>query len=691
MRTMIGTLLAFSLAAAPAFYQDAQTSMIANSINLMPMPSAVHPSGGLLNVSQSFTVGLMGYTEPRLDRAAQRFVRELSRQTGIPIVNGIAPDASKATLILTTDRASKPVQDLDEDESYTLDVTPSQATLHAANPLGTLHGLQTFLQLVRVTATGFAAPAVHVEDRPRFPWRGLMFDVGRHFIPVDVLERNIDGMAAVKLNVFHWHLSENQGFRIETKSYPKLHQMGSDGLYYTQAEVREVIEYAHDRGIRVVPEFDMPGHATAWFVGYPEIASGTGPYKIEREWGVFDPAMDPTRESTYKFLQKLLGELTALFPDRYFHIGGDEVNGKEWDANPEIQSFMRAHGIKNNHDLQQYFNSRVQKIVTEHHKIMVGWDEVIAPGFPPETVIQSWRGQNSLAEAIQLGYHGILSYGYYLDMMSPASKHYLVDPMAENTALLNDEEKSRIFGGEACMWSEYVTAENIDSRIWPRTAVIAERLWSPQSTIDVASMYNRLTAESIRLESIGLTHRASENRMLRRIAGTDDIAALRVLADVVEPVKEYDRENIGMPGSITSPLNRLIDAIPPESETARRFASQVDALIAGKFQDATLEKQIRAELAIWSLNDAQLRPLYGTSYIVKEVEPVSQNLSALGQTGLQALDYIDKGQPPPADWLAQNAQAIKQAEGKKADLLLMIVPSIEKLVNVSATAASSKN
>jgi hexosaminidase len=322
---------------------------------------------------------------------------------------------------------------------------------------------------------------------------------------------------------------------------------------------------------------------------------------------------------------------------------------------------------------------------------MVGWDEVIAPGFPPETVIQSWRGQNSLAEAIQLGYHGILSYGYYLDMMSPASKHYLVDPMAENTALLNDEEKSRIFGGEACMWSEYVTAENIDSRIWPRTAVIAERLWSPQSTIDVASMYNRLTAESIRLESIGLTHRASENRMLRRIAGTDDIAALRVLADVVEPVKEYDRENIGMPGSITSPLNRLIDAIPPESETARRFASQVDALIAGKFQDATLEKQIRAELAIWSLNDAQLRPLYSTSYIVKEVEPVSQNLSALGQTGLQALDYIDKGQPPPADWLAQNAQAIKQAEGKKADLLLMIVPSIEKLVNVSATAASSKN
>lgn len=690
MQTFIGALLVLSLAAAPSFPENMPAPGAAKLVDLMPMPSTVQPADGNLVVSQSFTVGLTGYAEPRLDRAAERFVHDLSRQTGIPIVKGLSPDASSATVLVITDHASKAVQDVGEDESYSLEVTPTQATLHAANPLGTLHGFQTFLQLVRVTPAGFAAPAIHIEDRPRFPWRGLMFDVGRHFIPVNVLERNIDGMAAVKLNVFHWHLSENQGFRVETKSYPKLHEMGSDGLYYTQAEIREVIEYAHDRGIRVVPEFDMPGHATAWFVGYPELASGAGPYRIEREWGVFDPAMDPTRESTYKFLQKLLGELTALFPDQYFHIGGDEVNGKEWDANPKIQEFMRARGIKNDHDLQQYFNSRVQKIVTDHHKIMVGWDEVIAPGFPPDTVIQSWRGQNSLAEAIKLGYHGILSYGYYLDMMSPASKHYLVDPMAENTALLNDQEKSRIFGGEACMWSEYVTAENIDSRIWPRTAVIAERLWSPQPTMDVNSMYDRLTAESIRLESIGLTHRASENRMLRRLAGTDDIAALRVFADVVEPVKEYDRENIGMPGSITSPLNRLIDAIPPESETARRFAAKVDALVASKFQDAALEKQIRSQLAVWSANDAQLQPLYSRSYIVKEIEPVSQNLSTLGQTGLQALDYIDKGQPPSADWLVQQAQAIKQAEGKKADLLLMIVPPIEKLVNASAAAANSE-
>ena len=235
-----------------------------------------------------------------------------------------------------------------------------------------MRGLQTFLQLVQTTSAGFAVPAVSIEDSPRFPWRGLMIDVGRHFIPLDVLKRNLDGMAAVKLNVFHWHLSENQGFRIESKKFPKLQGMGSDGLYYTQDEVRDLIAYARERGIRVVPEFDMPGHATAWFVGYPELASGPGPYQIERKWGVFDPAMDPTREETYKFLDTFIGEMAALFPDQFFHIGGDEVNGKEWDANPKIQAFMRAHGLKDNNDLQAYFNQRVQKIVAKHGKDHAG-------------------------------------------------------------------------------------------------------------------------------------------------------------------------------------------------------------------------------------------------------------------------------------------------------------------------------
>ena len=259
-------------------------------------------------------------------------------------------------------------------------VSVAGARFTAPNPLGVMHGLQTFLQLVEVTPEGFAAPAVHIEDTAAFPWRGLMIDVSRHFIPMDVLKRNVDGMAAVKMNVLHLHLSDDQGFRVESKEFPKLQEMGSDGMYYTQAEVRELIEYARDRGIRVVPEFDMPGHSTAWFVGYPELASGPGPYRSSGAGEFSIRRWIPTREETYKFLDKFIGEMAELFPDQYFHIGGDEVNGKQWDANPKIQEFMRAHGIKNDQELQQYFTVRVEKIVSKHHKKMVGWDEILSAG-----------------------------------------------------------------------------------------------------------------------------------------------------------------------------------------------------------------------------------------------------------------------------------------------------------------------
>jgi hexosaminidase len=657
----------------------------ASTLKLMPMPSMMQTATGELPVTNTFSIALKGYTEARLERSSQRFMRELAGVTGLSIGPGTT-DTSKPMLVATTDHASLPIQEVSEDESYTLDVTPAGATLHAANPLGTMHGLQTFLQLVQVTPTGFAAPSVHIEDTPRFPWRGFMFDSGRHFTPMDVLKRNVDGMEAVKLNVMHWHLSENQGFRVESKAFPKLTELGSDGLFYTQAEVKEIIEYARDRGIRVMPEFDMPGHATAWFVGYPQIASGAGPYKIEREWGVFDPAMDPTNEATYKFLEKLLAEMTALFPDAFFHIGGDEVNGKEWDANPKIQAFMKAHGLKNNNALQHYFNEHVEKILEKHHKTLVGWDEILAPGLPKESVVQSWRGQDSLAEAIKLGYRGLLSFGYYMDLMHPASAHYGIEPISKNAALLSDDEKKRILGGEACMWSEY-SLESLDSRIWPRTAAIAERLWSPQSTTDVESMYVRMAAESRRLEALGLTHRSNENRMLRRMAGQEDIAALHTLADVVEPVKEYDRENLHGPGSLSTPLDRVIDAVPPESDVAREFSADVDQWIAGKFQDAALEKKIRAYLVRWSQNHEELAPLFQSSFIVAEVEPVSQSLSSLGAAGLQALDYIDKGTAAPQDWIAQQEALVKLSQAKKADLLLMVGAPIQKLVEASGLSA----
>ncbi len=657
------------------------------ALNLLPLPASAQSGTGSLGVDSSFSVAFTGHSEPRLERAGDRFLRQLARQTGLPLA--LKPGkTARATLVIQTDHASKEIQELGEDESYVLEVTTTGAKLTAPTPLGAMHGLQTFLQLVDVSLGGFAAPALTIQDKPRFPWRGLMIDSARHFIPLDVIRRNIDAMEAVKMNVFHWHLSENQGFRVESRKFPKLHEMGSDGLYYTQEEMRDVITYARDRGIRVVPEFDMPGHSTAWFVGHPELASGKGPYEIERKWGIFDPAMDPTNEKVYKFLDELIGEMAKVFPDHYFHIGGDEVNGKEWDANPKIQAFMKAHGIKNNEALQAYFSGRVQKLVTKHGKTVVGWDEVLVAGVPKDIVIQSWRGQASLAQAAKQGYRGILSNGYYLDLGWSAARHYAVDPLSGDAANLSAEEKQRILGGESCMWAEYVSPENVDSRIWPRNAAIAERLWSPQEVRDPASMYARLEFIGARLEWLGLAHRSVSRNMLQRLAGSSspvEFAALRTLADVIEPVKDYTRgQTAPAEPSSATPMNRVVDAVPLESDAGRRFSDLVDQFLAVACHDPAAEARLRAQLMTWRDNDAILQPLAQRSFLVKEVAATSQDLAALGTAGLAALDAIAKGQPAPDSWKAQQFAILEQVKKPKAQLLLIPAPAVQKLIEAAA-------
>ena len=649
-------------------------ALLAAQPNLMPWPAKISMGQGALALDGTFRVALIGYSEPRLQGAATRLIARLARQTGIPFESSLSQDAAQATLAIHCDHAGESIQKLGEDESYRLEITQKQARLNAPNPLGILRGMETFLQLVEAGPKGFAAPAATIEDRPRFPWRGLHLDVSRHWMPIEVVKRNLDGMAAVKFNVFHWHLADDQGFRIESKRFPKLQQMGSDGHYYTQDQVREVIAYARDRGIRVVPEFDVPGHTTSWFPGYPELASAPGPYQIERRWGVFDPTMDPTRESTYEFLDGFFGEMAALFPDQFFHIGGDEVNGKQWNANRQIQSFMREHRLKNNHELQAYFNKRVQPILAKYGKRMEGWDEILNPDLPKDIVIQSWQGQKSLADAARLGYSGILSSGYYLDHIEPAATLYMVDPLEKESAGLTDEEKSHILGGEVAMWCEYVTSENVDSRIWPRSAAIAERFWSPQDVKDVASMYRRLEAVSRGLDWLGLTHHSSYQTMLERLAGDSPVEPLKVLADVVKPGNLSQRARTHK-YTQQMPLNRLVDAARPESVVALEFDAAVDS---------NDRASLRRWLTLWRDNDAQLAPLLQKSFLLQEDAPVSKNLSRLGAIGIQALDYLERGQRPPDAWLSEQRAFLTDAKKLQAEVFLAIAPSIEKLVNAAA-------
>ena len=665
------TLLVSSLFAGPVSAQA--------PLSLMPLPAQAKPGEGEFLINNGFGITLEGYQEPRLDKAKQRFLDLLSRQTGIPLWREAA--LNKPMFFVKTAGPSASVQQVAEDESYHLEITPQEVHLQAANPLGVLHGLQTFLQLVHITPHGFAVPAMIIDDQPRFPWRGLMLDVSRHFMPLDVVYRTLDGMEAVKLNVFHWHLSDNQGFRAESRKFPLLQEKGSDGLFYTQEEIREVVAYAHDRGIRVVPEFDMPGHSTAWFVGYPDLASGPGPYQIDRNWGVLNPAMDPTRENTYTFLDTFIGEMAGLFPDAYFHVGGDECNGKEWDANPRIQQFMKDHGIKDNAALQALFSARVQKIVAAHDRIMVGWDEVLQPGTPKDVVIQSWRGPQYVGQAVKGGNRAMLSAPYYVDLNQSAAEHYLADPEGDGSTTLTSDESKRILGGEAAMWSEFVTPENVDSRIWPRTAAIAERLWSPRNTRDVASMYARLAIISQKLEDYGLQHNSSYPAMLTRMAGEPDPLPLRVFGDVMQPPREYAREEQREYDAFT-PLNHMVDAVPPESNTARQFSEIVDRIIAGK---ATTEDWDQAQewLVLWRDNDVQLQPLLPRSDLTKELAPVSTNLHFVSQAGLDAIGYLREHHHAPPTWKARQIAYLKKSEKPQAVLLNMVAPAVLKLLQAT--------
>jgi len=638
---------------------------------LMPVPAKLTAGTGRLRLSPEFAIGVSGHNGAQLQAAVTRLRERLVRQTGLRLI----PDsAEKRSLVVECAAAAPSVPKLGEDESYTLDVAITGAKLTAPTVTGALRGLATFAQLVAADAESFYVPALHIEDRPRFPYRGLMLDSGRHWIPVAVMEHHLDAMEEVKLNVLHWHLSEDQGFRVESKKFPLLHQKGSDGLYYTQDEIRHIVEYARLRGIRVIPEFDIPGHSTAWLVGYPELASAPGPYSIEREWGICKPVLNPANEKVYEFLDGFFGEMAALFPDEFFHIGGDEVLDNHWKANPEIQKFMAAHQFATAHDLQAYFNRRIQAILQKHGKVMVGWDEILRPDLPKTIVIQSWRGQASLAEAAVQGYRGILSFGYYLDHLRPAAYHYGVDPTSGKAASLTPEQAARILGGEACMWTEYTSQEDLDSHVWPRTAAIAERLWSSAGVKDVDSMYARMAQVSRNLEFLGLQHRAYTRPALERLAGAAHLAAMETLAAAVET----NRLDLIRKLKYTSrtPLIRLMDAVPPESESIRALEKSVSA---GEYGG------LRETLTAWRGNYSQLKTALAANFIAKECLPLSENLSKAGAIGLEALGYLEAKKSAPAGWAATQAQALKAIDKPVADVTLSAVRVVKALV-----AAASK-
>ncbi len=687
------------------------TSMsTAGRLALMPLPRTmtsgegalvVTPAGG---VASSFTVKYMNTHDSRLEGAVMRAVSQLDRTCGGDVRRSVVnhADATNASLKIKVQAPGEAVQTLDEDEGYQLTVDEQSATLTAATDLGAMHGLQTLLQLATNERGACVLPAISIDDAPRFRWRGFMLDVSRHFEPVTVIERTLDGMAAAKLNVFHWHLSDDQAFRAESRKFPKLTDVASDGHFYTQDEMRAVVAYARERGIRVIPEFDMPGHSTSWILAYPELNADAHITQLPVVYGTPTAVLDPTREGTYKFADALVGEMGRIFPDAYFHIGGDEVQASAWTSNPRVMACMAKKGFATPAALQAYFNQRLEAILKKHKKTMLGWDEILDPALPKTIVIQSWRGKESLAGGASQGYQGILSAPYYLDAQKNSAQMFLDDPIPADTTMSAEQQKL-ILGGEVCMWAEQLDAETLDSRVWPRTMAIAERFWSPQTDRVVSDMYRRLRVNSLRLEDVGLTHISGPAALRRNLLLVDDPEALDLLASLLEPVSFHERSANQHTNGLTS-LNRIVDAVVADPPSRQQLAGDVDAL-AGDValpQSTTDEEhrvdvsgdvamgevpsreaaigQLRQQFLSWQavqprlLRDAQQTPR------LSDIQTRVEQLGELAGVGLSALTYLETHTVPPANWQAQQMMVLDNAEKPSALVRFTFLSSMRKLV-----------
>lgn len=758
-------------------------------INIMPLPAKLEMKNGALNLSRGIQISTDCKNEV-VQKTIARFKSNLER------IYGVKENSNGVTLNIhcsNPDGKNIPVYGMDESYEITIG---NHINLHANTQWGINHGLESILQLID---PGNMIPKLELEDSPRFGWRGLMLDVSRHWMPKDVVLRILDAMAAVKMNTFHWHLSDDQGFRVESLVFPGLQEQGSDGKYYTQDEIREVIDFAAERGIRIIPEFDIPGHSKSWQIAYPELGSMQKPMTLRNTDGeMFSPPLDPTNEKVYEFLDQFIVEMGALFPDPYFHIGGDEVDSKYWDNNERIQKFMHEHSLADAYALQAYFNKRVQPILEKHGKKLVGWQEILHPDLGSDIVIQSWIDQKSLFKGVQSGTSGILSAGWYLDHKLHAGEYYQVDPLIlpgavdiepdsthwkmydlrinfgsseieggmvlfdknpddvcgffelmnnrvafksgtlkdgilklefatqmgnlkfegimKNQSLdgkmsimlmnidctgqligsselpgttlpkievmkpLIEDEQTRILGGESAMWSEVVSPNNVDSRIWPNSAAIAEKLWSPaELTSDTEDMYRRLIATSDYLDRRGSLHQKQMNNILKNLIDPAGLPTLIRFVNLLEEVKYYGRlstimneRNLYLPDL---PLNGVVDAARPESFDARRINQLIEDFKSAP--NDSLRSQIINYLTDWSQINQQLEP-YFDKIELKKVSKMSAEFSTVSEALLQK---FEQGTALSEEEIKTLSDKIRFLENGENGVLLAVAPGLWILLN----------
>jgi hexosaminidase len=541
MKSKIAGIIFLSLAAT-IFAADT------NSPAIIPLPQKMEMRAGVFKL----TAGTRIFTGFGSTRTAEQLASAISKSTGYPFKVNLKLFpwfSARNAILLTTKNAGANLGA----EGYELTVATNSVVIRARTQAGLFYGVQTLLQLLPpeifstnlVTDARWQIPCVHIEDWPRFKWRGLMLDVSRHFYDKSEVETVLDAMALHKLNTFHWHLTDDQGWRIEIKKYPKLTQVGAwrdgigfkldpkasmaygpDGRYggfYTQNEIREVVKYAAARHITIVPEIEMPGHATAALTAYPQFSCTGGPFAMLNSGGIFNGIYDPAKEETFKFLDDVLTEVIQLFPGKYIHIGGDEVPKETWKHSADCQALMKREGLKNEDELQSWFTRRIEKFVSAHGRTMIGWSEIVRGGLAQNAAVMDWIG--GAKEAASAGHDVVMTptaYCYFDFYQStnraaepraqswggpiPLEKVYAFEPVPAN---LPPELESHILGAQGNLWTELVpNLHHAEYMVFPRMTAMAEVTWSSKESRDWDDFMRRLQIHEQRLDELGVNYRS---------------------------------------------------------------------------------------------------------------------------------------------------------------------------------------
>ncbi|MBI6120799.1 beta-N-acetylhexosaminidase [Salegentibacter maritimus] len=474
---------------------------------IIPLPQKMETSKGVFIVDE--------HTKIQVSQDLSQEGQFLSDY--IEEVTGIAPEIKLNEKEVERSISLKISTDFDRDEAYNLIVTHEKVVVEGASAKGVFYGVQTLKQLlplqseIDAESAEIAIPAVTISDAPAFDYRGMHLDVARHMFPVEFIKKYIDLIAMHKMNTFHWHLTEDQGWRIEIKQYPKLTEIGSIrketmieknfdpykgdgeeyGGYYTQEEVKDIVAYAAKRHVTVIPEIELPGHSRAVLAAYPELGNGTGPYEVATKWGVFKEILAP-KEETFEFLENVLTEVMELFPSEYIHIGGDEAPKTEWEQSAQAQEVIKREGLKDEHELQSYFIRRIEKFLNENGRQIIGWDEILEGGLAPNATVMSWRGNQGGIEAAKQKHNVVMTPNTHLYF-----DHYQSDPETEPLAIggnstvshvysfdpvpeeLSAGEEKYILGAQANVWTEYMKdSDYVEYMVLPRMTALSEVVWT---------------------------------------------------------------------------------------------------------------------------------------------------------------------------------------------------------------------